>query len=62
MKNFNWLLDNFVGLAAGVCDAVAVSSDGSNLGVIADDAGMIGAAQPLAREPNLQCLAYADAI
>jgi uncharacterized protein len=28
VKNFNWLLDNFVGSSAGVCDAVAVSSDG----------------------------------
>lgn len=27
-KNFNWLLDNFVETSAGVCDAVAVSSDG----------------------------------
>ncbi|HET9058708.1 MAG TPA: roadblock/LC7 domain-containing protein [Acidimicrobiales bacterium] len=27
-KNFNWLLDNFVENSAGVCDAVAVSSDG----------------------------------
>jgi predicted regulator of Ras-like GTPase activity (Roadblock/LC7/MglB family) len=26
--NFNWLLDNFVNTSAGVCDAVAVSSDG----------------------------------
>jgi predicted regulator of Ras-like GTPase activity (Roadblock/LC7/MglB family) len=26
--NFNWLLDNFVSSSAGVCDAVAVSSDG----------------------------------
>jgi len=26
--NFNWLLDNFVSTSAGVCDAVAVSSDG----------------------------------
>src|SRR6202030_57934 len=28
VKNFNWLLDNFVTSSAGVCDAVAVSSDG----------------------------------
>ncbi len=28
VKNFNWLLDNFVERSAGVCDAVAVSSDG----------------------------------
>ena len=28
VKNFNWLLDNFVQSSAGVCDAVAVSSDG----------------------------------
>jgi hypothetical protein len=28
VKNFNWLLDSFVGNSAGVCDAVAVSSDG----------------------------------
>ncbi len=28
VKNFNWLLDNFVESSAGVCDAVAVSSDG----------------------------------
>src|SRR5579875_2266397 len=28
VKNFNWLLDNFVETSAGVCDAVAVSSDG----------------------------------
>ena len=27
-RNFNWLLDNFVDNSAGVCDAVAVSSDG----------------------------------
>jgi predicted regulator of Ras-like GTPase activity (Roadblock/LC7/MglB family) len=27
-KTFNWLLDNFVETSAGVCDAVAVSSDG----------------------------------
>ena len=28
VKNFNWMLDNFVEKSAGVCDAVAVSSDG----------------------------------
>ncbi len=28
VKNFNWLLDNFVESSAGVHDAVAVSSDG----------------------------------
>ncbi|MGH9107808.1 MAG: roadblock/LC7 domain-containing protein [Acidimicrobiales bacterium] len=28
VRNFNWLLDNFVETSAGVCDAVAVSSDG----------------------------------
>lgn len=28
VRNFNWLLDNFVQTSAGVCDAVAVSSDG----------------------------------
>jgi uncharacterized protein len=28
VKNFNWLLDNFVDSSAGVCDAVTVSSDG----------------------------------
>ena len=28
VRNFNWLLDNFVTTSAGVCDAVAVSSDG----------------------------------
>ncbi len=28
VKNFNWMLDNFVESSAGVCDAVAVSSDG----------------------------------
>jgi predicted regulator of Ras-like GTPase activity (Roadblock/LC7/MglB family) len=28
VRNFNWLLDNFVEGSAGVCDAVAVSSDG----------------------------------
>jgi len=28
VRNFNWLLDNFVNNSAGVCDAVAVSSDG----------------------------------
>ena len=28
VRNFNWLLDNFVQSSAGVCDAVAVSSDG----------------------------------
>lgn len=28
VRNFNWLLDNFVQNSAGVCDAVAVSSDG----------------------------------
>ena len=27
-RNFNWLLNNFVGDTAGVTDAVAVSSDG----------------------------------
>lgn len=27
-QRFNWLLDNFVETSAGVCDAVAVSSDG----------------------------------
>jgi predicted regulator of Ras-like GTPase activity (Roadblock/LC7/MglB family) len=27
-SSFNWLLDNFVTSSAGVCDAVAVSSDG----------------------------------
>ena len=27
-RNFSWLLDNFVDSSAGVCDAVAVSSDG----------------------------------
>ncbi len=27
-RSFNWLLDNFVDSSAGVCDAVAVSSDG----------------------------------
>jgi predicted regulator of Ras-like GTPase activity (Roadblock/LC7/MglB family) len=27
-RTFNWLLDNFVQTSAGVCDAVAVSSDG----------------------------------
>lgn len=27
-RTFNWLLDNFVESSAGVCDAVAVSSDG----------------------------------
>jgi predicted regulator of Ras-like GTPase activity (Roadblock/LC7/MglB family) len=27
-RNFGWLLDNFVSSSAGVCDAVAVSSDG----------------------------------
>ncbi|MDA8047944.1 MAG: roadblock/LC7 domain-containing protein [Actinomycetota bacterium] len=27
-RTFNWLLDNFVENSAGVCDAVAVSSDG----------------------------------
>jgi len=28
IRNFNWLLDNFVENSAGVSDAVAVSSDG----------------------------------
>src|SRR5579859_339247 len=28
VSNFNWLLTNFVDQSAGVCDAVAVSSDG----------------------------------
>ncbi|MCU4184823.1 roadblock/LC7 domain-containing protein [Acidiferrimicrobium sp. IK] len=28
VSNFNWLLNNFVESSAGVCDAVAVSSDG----------------------------------
>ena len=28
VRNFNWMLDNFVEKSAGVCDAVAVSSDG----------------------------------
>ena len=28
VSNFNWLLNNFVEGSAGVCDAVAVSSDG----------------------------------
>lgn len=28
VTNFNWLLNNFVDSSAGVCDAVAVSSDG----------------------------------
>jgi predicted regulator of Ras-like GTPase activity (Roadblock/LC7/MglB family) len=28
VANFNWLLNNFVETSAGVCDAVAVSSDG----------------------------------
>ena|SRR5579862_4296738 len=27
-RNFNWLLNNFVGATSGVTDAVAVSSDG----------------------------------
>jgi len=28
VRNFNWVLNNFVETSAGVCDAVAVSSDG----------------------------------
>jgi len=28
VRNFNWLLDNFVRSSAGVCDAIAVSADG----------------------------------
>jgi predicted regulator of Ras-like GTPase activity (Roadblock/LC7/MglB family) len=76
VQSFNWLLNQFVSSSAGVCDAVAVSSDGlliamsdslSRSGaerVAAIIAGMVGLGRGAARafgfDPLLQVIVAMD--